>query len=98
MAYAELGGSRSGFSTGGLASAQLIRFNAQRKKLIICNDAANAIYFAKGTSAAVVGSGILLLPGGVWILEPDYQGNIWKGAIQCISGVAAQNISWTEDW
>ena len=98
MDYAEYGGSRAGFFACGLASAQLIRFNAQRKKLIITNNAANTIYFTKGTSAAVVGSGVPLLPGGTWILEPDYKGYIWKGPLQCISAVAAQNIAWAEDW
>ena len=98
MAYAEFGGSRSGFFTAGLVSAQLLAFNAQRKKLVIINDSANNVYLSKGTSVAVVGSGVTLLPGGAWNMEPDTRGRIWKGAIQCISGVAGQNLSWIEDW
>lgn len=98
MTYAEYGGSRSGFFVCGLVSLQLISFNSHRKKLVITNDAANTCYFTKGNSEAVVGSGIPLLPGGTWVIQPDNFGYLWKGAIQCISGVAAQNISWTEDW
>lgn len=98
MVYAEMGGSRSGFFACGVASLQLIPFNSHRTKLIITNNGANTCYFAKGDSAAVVGSGVPLLAGGSWIIQPDTLGRIWKGALQCISGVAAQNIAWTEDW
>ncbi len=98
MVYAELGGSRSGTHTCGLANTQIVRHNAHRKKLIICNDGDSAVYLSKGDGPATANAGILLLPGGVWILEPDYMGYIWKGAIQCISLVAAQNLTWQEDW
>ncbi|GAI11289.1 unnamed protein product, partial [marine sediment metagenome] len=74
MDFAELGGSRSGFFTCGVANLQLLPHNAQRKKLTIINDGANACYFTKGTSPAVVGSGIMLLPGGAWTIEPDRYG------------------------
>ncbi|MBA7541424.1 hypothetical protein ES705_33737 [subsurface metagenome] len=98
MVYAELGGSRPGTHTCGLASTQIIKHNSHRKKLIICNDAINACYLSKGDVPAAANTGILLLPGGVWILEPDYKGYIWKGAIQCISLAAGQNLTWQEDW
>ncbi|GAI87760.1 unnamed protein product [marine sediment metagenome] len=98
MTYAEFGGSRPGSHTAGLASSQVIGFNSHRKKLIIQNDAANTIYFTKGDGPAIANTGIFLLPGGSWILEPDRQGYIWKGAIQCIGLVAAQNLTWQEDW
>ncbi|MBA7665531.1 hypothetical protein ES703_73605 [subsurface metagenome] len=98
MVYAELGGSRPGFHPCGLVSTQLIGHNGRRKKLIICNDAANTCYLTKGDGPAVVNTGIILLPGGVWILEPDLQGYIWQGEIHCISLVAAQNLTWQEDW
>lgn len=98
MVYGELGGSRPGAHTCGVASTQIVRHNAHRKKLIISNDSGSTIYLSKGDSAAAVNTGIPLLSGGSWILEPDYKGYIWKGAIQCISLVAALNICWQEDW
>ena len=98
MTYAEYGGSRSGFLVCGLASLQVVPFNGHRKKLIICNDGANAVYLCKGDGAAVANAGALLLPGGAWNLEPDTKGYLWKGAIQAISLVAAQNLTWQEDW
>ena len=98
MTYAEYGGSRGGFLVCGVASQQLVSFNGHRKKLIICHDGANACYFTKGDGPANANTGILLLPGGTWILEPDHKGYLWKGAIHCISLVAAQNITWQEDW
>ena len=98
MTYAEYGGSRGGFFACGLASLQLIPFNGHRRKLIICNDGANACYLCKGDGPAIANAGITLLPGGVWILQPDNFGYLWKGAIQCISLFAAQNLTWQEDW
>jgi len=98
MTYGELGGSRPGTHACGLASTQIIRHNAHRKKLIITNDAANVVYLSKGEGPAIVNAGIPLFPRGVWIIEPDYRGYIWKGPIQCISLAAVQNLAWQEDW
>ena len=98
MDYPELGGSRSGFHTCGVASSMLIRHNGHRKKLIIGNNAANTCYFVKGEGPAVVGSGFFLLAGGTAIMEPDIRGYIWKGEVHCISLVGAQNLTWQEDW
>ena len=98
MTYAEYGGSRSGFLACGVASQQLVPFNGHRRKLVVCNDAANACYLFKGNGPAIANAGLLLLPGGVLIIQPDTQGYLWKGAISCISLVAAQNLTWQEDW
>ena len=96
--YSEFGGSRSSFTTVGVADVQVVRPNSNRRKLIIINNAANNIYLVKGDGPAAVNSGITLLPGGSWIIVPDTLGYIWKGEIHAISGVAAQNLTWTEDW
>ncbi len=97
--YAEIGGSRSGFFTVGVASLQLAGFNPLRKKLALVNDSANIIYLVKGNAAAVVGSGIRLnANGGAVVFEPDNYGRIWRGAIQCISTGATSNLAWQEDW
>lgn len=99
MAYADKGGSRSSFTTCGIASVQVMPFDSIRKQAIFVNDSANDIYLSKGPSPAVAGSGIRLNAlGGSWVLEPDTYGRIWTGAIQAIAGGAASNLSWTEDW
>lgn len=99
MDYSEMGGSRSSFTTVGTTTVQVISLNKQRKKLILVNDSNAVIYLAKGTSAAVVGSGIRLnANGGNAILEPDAYGRIWRGAIQAIANAAGSNLSWQEDW
>ena len=99
MQYAEIGGSRSGFFTVGVASLQVAGVNLLRKKLVLANDSANIIYLVKGTAAAVVGSGIRLnANGGTVVFEPDTYGRIWRGSIQVIATGAASNLVWQEDW
>ena len=96
--YAELGGSRFGFTTAGLTDVMVVRFNPQRRKLIIVNDSTSTIYLVKGEGPAALNRGITLLPAGVWIIEPDSQGYLWKGEVHCICVAAGQNLTWTEDW
>lgn len=98
MVYAETGGSRPGATTVGAASIQVLPFNGRRKQVIIINTSVNDVYLMKGDGPAVINTGILLRSGGSWIIQPDTLGNIWKGAIQAISGGAGRVLSWTEDW
>lgn len=97
--YAEIGGSRSGFTTTGLTSVTVLRVNPIRKQVVLVNDSSSTIYLVKGDTPAVVGSGVRLnAGGGSAVIEPDTQGRIWRGAIQAIAGGAGSNLSWSEDW
>lgn len=97
--YSERGGSRPSYMTVGIASGQVMRFNSNRVEAVLVNDSANIIYLSKGTTPAVVGSGIRLnANGGNVVIEPDNMGYIWKGAIQAIATLAGSNLSYTEDW
>ena len=58
-------------ASSGVASGQLVAFNAQRVGLIITNISSGTIYIGIGTgNAAVVGSGITLVAnGGSWTMD-----------------------------
>ena len=99
MAYSERGGSRPGFTVCGVADVQVLPGNINRKQAIIINDSDTIIYLIKGDGPAILNAGIRLnANGGVWIIEPDNYGRLWKGAIHAITSVAAKRLVWTEDW
>lgn len=56
--------------TAGVASAVAVAFNANRKGMVVTNLSINKISIGLGV-AAVVNSGIVLYPGGVWVMD-DY--------------------------
>lgn len=96
--YAELGGSRSGFTTVGTSSVVVLPPNTLRKLAVLVNDSSAPIYISRGQDA-VIGSGTRLnAGGGVMVIEPDTYGRIWKGSINAIGGSASLNLCWCEDW
>lgn len=73
----------------GVASASAVASNANRKGLIIVNISTANVSFGIGATA-VVGSGITLLPGGVWNMDAD---SFSTSAINAIATAAASSIS-----
>lgn len=76
-------------ATVGVASAQAVATNANRKGLVLINTSINKISFGIGV-AAVLNSGITLYPGGVWVMD---EFNLATGAINAIAGAASSNLS-----
>jgi len=77
----------------GPASTVALAANIQRKYAVLINDSANPIYL-NFTGPAVVNTGIRLnAAGGSYEMMP---GNVWRGAINMISAVAADVLLVTE--
>src|SRR5262245_54426867 len=79
-----------GAATVGIASAQAVAGNANRKGLILINTSNNIISLAFGASAAVLHSGITLFPGGAFTMS-EY--SFSTGAINAIASVASSNLA-----
>lgn len=76
-------------SSVGVTSAQSVAANASRKGLLLFNNSSATISVAFG-NAAVLGSGVTLLPGGTWEMgEYSYS----TAAVNAIAGSAASNLS-----
>jgi hypothetical protein len=75
-----------GVVTIGTSTTVLLAANASRTGLAITNISSNTIYLGFGVSA-VLGSGIALLPGGVFTMD-EY--SFYRGAINAISAVSSQ--------
>lgn len=73
----------------GVASAQAVASNSNRKGLVLTNTSTNNISFGIGATA-VLNSGITLIPGGVWSMD-EY--NFATGAINAIAGGASSNLA-----
>jgi len=76
----------------GVASAQALAANTNRKSLIAVNTSANTISCSVAQTA-VLNSGITLFPNGVWNMN-EY--SFATGAINCIASAAASNLSLQE--
>ncbi len=94
----EYGGAQHGAVAVGVTSTLIIAAFDYRRKITLINDSVNIIYLSKG-AIAVLNNGIRLnANGGSWIEEPDNLGYIYRGAFYGISGVAASNISFTQEY
>ena len=61
------------YATVGVTSAQALASNSNRKGCVLINTSSNNISFGIGSNAAVLNSGITLVPHGVWDMsEYDY--------------------------
>lgn len=78
----------------GVASTSVLAANANRKYALIVNDSANVIYLMLGADADV--TGIRLNPAGGSYEISAKQGNLYRGAINAICLVAAQNLNVVE--
>lgn len=77
------------FATVGVASAQAVAANANRKGLILVNTSANRISLGFG-AAAVLDSGITLYPQGAYNMgEYDFD----LGAVNAIASAAGSNLA-----
>lgn len=72
----------------GVASAQIVAFNANRKGLVLVNTSAAKISLGFGV-AAVLNSGITLLPGGVFVMD-EFMFTV--DSVTAIASVAASNV------
>lgn len=77
------------FATVGVASAQVVASNSSRKGLTLVNTSANTIYLGFG-SPAVIGSGDVLYPHGVFEMD-EY--SFTTGAINAIASAASSNLT-----
>lgn len=77
------------FATVGVASAQAVAAAATRKGLTLINTSGATISLGFG-SAAVLNSGVTLLPNGVFVMD-EYSFDI--GAVNAIASAAASNLA-----
>jgi len=78
------------FATVGVASAEVLAENKQRRGVVFVNDSANQIYLGVG-AAAVVGSGIRLnANGGAYEINGD---NLTTQDIRAIATAASSNLT-----
>lgn len=77
------------FATVGVASGAAVASNASRKGLVLVNTSTAVISFGIG-AAAVLNSGITLLPYGVWVMDEH---TFTTAAINAIASAAASNLS-----
>lgn len=85
-----LTGSAPAAATVGIASGTVLAANTSRKGAIFTNTSANTISFGLNGNAAVLNSGITLIPYGVWIMD---QFTFTTGAITAIASAAASNLA-----
>jgi len=76
-------------ATVGTTSAQVLAANTARQGAVFTNTSLGIIYFGIGATA-VVGSGITLYPGGVWVMD---EFNFTQSAINAISTLASSNLA-----
>lgn len=78
------------FATVGVASAQAVASNANRKGLTLVNTSSSTIYLAFGGATAVIGSGTPIRPYGSFSMsEYDYT----TGAVNAIATGASSNLT-----
>lgn len=77
-------------SSVGVASAQAVASNSNRKGLVLTNTSANYISLAFGANAAVLYSGITLNPGGGVFVMDEYL--YTTAAVNAIASGAASNL------
>lgn len=76
-------------ATAGVASAQVVAANANRKGLVLINTSNNRISIAFGV-AAVLNSGITLYPGGTFVMDAF---TFDLGAVNAIASAASSNLA-----
>lgn len=76
------------YATVGVTSAQVIGANGTRKGLVLSNTSAANIFLGLGASA-VVGSGIWLASGAVWVMQAE---TLTQGAINAIADAPNSNL------
>ncbi len=93
----EYGNSVSRGISVGVASTQVLRANASRKKALFINDSDTIIYLSKGSIAYLNGGIRLNANGGSWEEAPDTLGYLYTGVYFAISSAAAKNLLVIED-
>lgn len=74
----------------GTSSGLAVASNAARKGLVLINTSSNNISFGLGSNAAVLNSGITLVPNGVYDMsEYDYV----TGTVNAIASGASSNLT-----
>lgn len=66
--HTSLTGNSPGLGSVGTTSAQLVAANTARKGLVVMNNSVNTIAIGIGVTA-VLNSGIVLYPGGIWYMD-----------------------------
>lgn len=80
----------------GIASAIIVPANHLRTLLIITNDSDTDIYLSEGDTA-VVGSGVLIKPGGSYTTQHGHRSLPFQGAISAIhGGTGSKNVAISE--
>ena len=78
------------FATVETYSTQVLPSNASRKGCILINNSSSTMSFGIGSNSAVLGSGITLVPNGVWDMsEYDYV----TSAINAIASGSSSNLT-----
>jgi hypothetical protein len=83
-----LSGNAPGSFTATTSSSQMLAANSSRHGLVVTNLGAGTVYFGLGATA-VIGSGIALLPGGVWVMDEYTFSQAAINAIGTISSALA---------
>ena len=81
--------------TAGVASGVILAANANRLYALFVNDSDTVVYLAFGV-AAVVNTGVRLNANGGWYEMSVGLGNIYRGEIRGISGIAGKVVLVTE--
>ena len=76
-------------ATVGTSSGSAVASNANRKGLVLTNTSNNTISFGIG-AAAVLNSGITLVPGGTWVMD-EY--TFSTGTINAIASAVSSNLA-----
>jgi len=93
VSYTALTGNAPGAATVGVASAQCLASNANRKAAFFVNTSVNTISIAESGQAAVLNSGITLPPGAAYSMVPPF---VTTGQVNCIAAAASSNLSTLE--
>lgn len=86
----------NGKTSVGVTTTEVRPADNLRRRFMAVNDSTSTIYLCQGV--AVLNTGIPLTPGGSFVDEIDIHGYIYRGAYSAISAVAAQNLSWIEEY
>lgn len=79
-------------ATVGVASGSAVAANAARRQLILVNTSANNISLGFSGNAAVLNSGITLVPNGSYEIS-EANGNLYTGAVNAIAAGAGSNLA-----
>lgn len=77
-------------ATAGVASAQMVAANTNRRGLVISNTSANRVFLAFGSNNATLNRGIYLGPGGNWLMD---QYTFTTQAVNAIAAAAGSTLS-----